>query len=744
MLTERAGASAQASATGTTPREALQAQGGGLKSPAHSPVRADIADAGTASSAAPADGRARAVIDAVEPQVDGGRFAAKCIAGEPTDLVAHCFADGHDQLRVLLAWRALPPGGTRDVLHAEAIPRSPPVAAPGGESGHAAFHEVEMRLASNDEWHAAVTFPAPGRYAFTVTAWVDALSSWHHDFQRRIDISDLRIAARVAVTLFEQASHRAGAVGQHEDAADLRAAAARLGDAAPTLEADSLRALALDASVLACAARHPDRSLAVSYPERVLVADRLRARYSSWYELFPRSAADEPGRHGTFADVEQRLPYVASMGFDVLYLPPIHPIGRERRKGRNNALEAVDGDVGSPWAIGAAEGGHGAIHPALGTAEDFRRLVSAARGHGIDLALDIALQCAPDHPWVQAHPQWFRHRPDGSIQYAENPPKKYQDIYPFDFETDDWRAMWAALRDIFEHWIAEGVTIFRVDNPHTKAFPFWEWCITDIKARHPEAIFLAEAFTRPKVMHRLAKVGFSQSYTYFTWRHSKHELTEYLTELAHTPAYHYFRPNFWPNTPDILDRALQGAGWAMFAQRLVLAATLCSNYGLYGPAYELMDHRALKEGGEEYLDSEKYQLRHWDLDRPDSLRHLIARLNKIRREHPALQDNRSLHFMPLDNEQLIAYSKRSRDGRDTLLVIVNVDAESAQAGWIDVDLDALGLAPETDYVVNDLLGHQRFTWRNGRNYVSLDPHHSPGHVFLVESGPRTEAQFDGY
>jgi starch synthase (maltosyl-transferring) len=691
-----------------------------------STVHADVALSGIASAAAPADGRVRAVIDAVEPQVDGGRFAAKCIAGEPTDLVAHCFADGHDRLRVVLAWRALGQA-TRDAGAAQDGAR-----------------EIEMRPGVNDEWHGAVTFPAPGRYAFTVTAWVDALASWRHDFERRIDIADLRVAAQVAAKLLEQAAGRAAAAGAPDDAAALRTAASRLGEAAPGLEPDSLRALALDESVLERAARHPDRSLAVAYPERVLVADRPRARFSTWYELFPRSACAEPGRHGTFADVEQRLPYVASMGFDVLYLPPIHPIGRERRKGRNNTLEAGEGDVGSPWAIGAAEGGHTEIHPALGTLADFGRLAAAARKHGIDVALDVAFQCAPDHPWVQAHPQWFRHRPDGSIQYAENPPKKYQDIYPFDFETEDWRALWLALRGIFDHWIAQGVTIFRVDNPHTKAFAFWEWCIADIKARHPEAIFLAEAFTRPKVMHRLAKLGFTQSYTYFTWRHSKHELAEYMTELAHTAAYHYFRPNFWPNTPDILDRAVQGASWPMFAQRLVLAATLCSSYGIYGPAWELMDNRALREGGEEYLDSEKYQLRHWDLERPDSLRHLIARVNAIRREHPALQDNRSLCFMPIDNEQLLAYSKRSRDGRDTVLVVVNLDAASAQAGWIDVNLDALGLAPDTDYVVHDLLDLRRFTWRNGRNYVLLDPHHSPAHVFVVEPGPRTETQFDGY
>ena len=671
--------------------------------------------AGVSSAAAPTDGRMRAVIDAVVPQVDNGRFAAKCIAGEPTDIVAHCFTDGHDRLRVLLHWWPEGPDDTRDI------------------------HEVEMVLDVNDEWHAAVTFPAPGRYGFRVTAWVDALRSWRHDFARRIDPDDMRLAAQAGAQLIEQAAERAV-----EDRASLQDWAQRLRDAAAQAEPEVLKALALDPALMERAERHPDRQFEVSFPERTLVADRAKARFSSWYELFPRSASPEAGRHGTFDDVRARLPYVARLGFDVLYFPPIHPIGRDKRKGRNNTLAAEGEDVGSPWAIGAAEGGHKSIHPALGTPEDFRRLVAEAKAAGLDVAMDIALQCAPDHPYVKQHPQWFRWRPDGTVQYAENPPKKYQDIYPFDFETDDWRALWQELKSIFDHWIGEGVSIFRVDNPHTKSFAFWEWCIADIKARHPEVLFLAEAFTRPKVMHRLAKLGFSQSYTYFTWRHTKQELTDYFTELAHGEGYHYFRPNVWPNTPDILNEQLHGAGRPVFTQRLVLAATLCSNYGIYGPAFELMDNRPAKPGSEEYLDSEKYQLRHWDLERPDSLCHLIARVNRIRQENPALHDNRSLRFMPVDNDRLIAYSKRSPDGGNTVLTVVNLDPEHTQAGWVDVNLDALGIAPETDYVVHDVLGQQRYTWRNGRNFVSLDPHHSPAHVFVVHAHPRSEREFNGF
>jgi starch synthase (maltosyl-transferring) len=669
-----------------------------------------------ASPPAPADGRVRAVIDAVVPQVDGGRFAAKCIAGEPTRITAHAFTDGHDKLRVRLHWWA--------------------------ESGEAAREEreIEMRAGHNDEWHADVVFPTPGRYAFRVTAWVDAFRSWRHDFARRVDAEDLRIAAQVGAQILDDAASRAEA----SEAQALRESAERLRKASSEAEPDVLKALALDATLAEQADRHADRTHAVTFPERRLVADRAKARFSSWYEMFPRSAAHEAGRHGTFDDVRERLQYVANMGFDVLYFPPIHPIGRERRKGRNNTLEAGPEDVGSPWAIGAAEGGHKSIHPSLGTPEDFRRLVAEAKQHGIDIAMDIALQCAPDHPYVKQHPQWFRWRPDGTVQYAENPPKKYQDIYPFDFETDDWRALWQELKSIFDHWIGEGVTIFRVDNPHTKSFAFWEWCIGEIKAQHPEVIFLAEAFTRPKVMHRLAKLGFTQSYTYFTWRHTKAELTEYFTELAHGPGYDYFRPNVWPNTPDILNEQLHHAARPVFAQRLVLAATLSSNYGLYGPAFELMENRPLKPGSEEYLDSEKYQLRHWDIERPDTLCHLVARVNRIRRDNPALHDNRSLRFMPVDNDQLIAYAKRSADGRNSVLTVVNLDPLNVQSGWVDVNLDALDIAPDTDYVLEDGLSQQRYTWRNGRNFVSLDPQHSPAHVFVVHAQPRTERDFDGF
>ena len=401
-------------------------------------------------------------------------------------------------------------------------------------------------------------------------------------------------------------------------------------------------------------------------PTYSVVVDPVRARFSAWYELFPRSASPDPARHGTFDDVIARLDYVRGLGFDTLYLPPISPIGRQFRKGPNNLPSQSMSDPGVPWAIGGPVGGHTAVHPELGDLGGFDRLVHEARRRGIEIALDIAFQTSPDHPWVTDHPEWFRARPDGTIQYAENPPKKYQDIYPFDFDSRDWRAMWQALNDVFRFWIGHGVTVFRVDNPHTKAFPFWEWCIADLKADHPEVLFLAEAFTRPKVMYRLAKLGFSQSYTYFTWRNNAREMQEYLEEITRPPVSDFFRPNFWPNTPDILHADLQTGGPAAFEARLVLAATLSANYGIYGPAFELGEAVPREPGSEEYLDSEKYQQRTWDLTGGERMRALITRVNAARRAHPALQTNERLLFHPVDNPNLLVYSKNTADQRDVI------------------------------------------------------------------------------
>jgi len=646
--------------------------------------------------------------------VDAGRFRAKCIAGEAVRIEAHCFTDGHDKLGVVLRWQA---------------------------SDEPASYEVEMTAQVNDVWTAQFTPPVPGRYRYTVLAWVDHFESWRRELERRNDLADIRIALTVGADLIDATAARAGA----QDASVLgnwatllRATAA---DRSGLPDVAAMLGLGLDPAKGAIVKRYADRRFAASCSLE-LVADRKRAQFSSWYELFPRIAPTQHGPHGTFRDVQARLPYLARMGFDVLYMPPIHPIGLSNRKGANNALVSGPEDVGSPWAIGSAQGGHKDILPELGSLADFKALLQAARALGIEIALDLAFQCAPDHPYVRAHPEWFKHRPDGTVQYAENPPKKYQDIYPFDFESEDWRGLWDELKSIMDYWIAQGVRIFRVDNPHTKAFSFWEWSIGEVTRQHPDVIFLAEAFTRPKVMQRLAKLGFTQSYTYFTWRTTKHELVEYFTDLSQGPGRDYFRPNVWPNTPDILHEALQSGLRSVFAARLILAATLSANYGIYGPAYELMESAAREPGSEEYRDSEKYQLRHWDFDRPDSLWPLIARINRIRRDNAALQSDRTLEFCPIDNDQLIAYVKRDDSSTNIILTVVNLDPHNTQSGWLSVILEKLGLAADQPFQVHDLLSDQRYQWQGPRNFVMLDPHRIPAHVFRIRRHLRREQDFD--
>lgn len=649
--------------------------------------------------------RARAMIERVSPEVDAGRFPIKRVIGEEVVVEADVFTDGHDQPRAVLLHRPV-----------------------GAET----WAEVEMRALGNDRWGAAFQVDALGRHEYTVIAWVDRFLTWRHDLSRRTDAADIGVALRIGATLLETAAEHADGEARQQ----LEHAAAELLAATP----EAGQALAQSAGLATLMAAHGER-LFVSEHDRVLevVVDAVRSRFSAWYELFPRSCG-ENGVHGTFADVEKKLPEIAAMGFDVLYLPPIHPIGRIFRKGPNNTLTAGPDDPGSPWAIGAAEGGHRDLHPQLGGAADFRHLVSAARAHGLEVAMDIAFQCAPDHPYVKEHPAWFRHRPDGSIQYAENPPKKYQDIYPFDFESADSDALWRELKGVMDHWIGEGVRIFRIDNPHTKPFPFWEWLINSVKAEHPDVIFLAEAFTRPKIMHRLAKLGFTQSYTYFTWRNTQKELIDYFTELSRHHSREYFRPNLWPNTPDILPEFLQYGGRPGFLLRVALAATLGANYGIYGPAYELMECEALKQGGEEYRDSEKFQLRQRDLNRPDSLSGYITRLNRIRRENPALHSDWSLAFHPIDNPLMLCYSKSA--GEDTLVMVANLDPHNVQAGWIELPLDELGLSDDTPFQAHDLLSGARYLWQGGRNYVRLDPHASPLHILRLRRRLRSERDFD--
>jgi starch synthase (maltosyl-transferring) len=652
----------------------------------------------------------RVVIEGVEPEIDGGRFPIKRSVGEEVVVAADIYADGHDVLATVLRYR---------------------------HAGEDAWKEAPMGPRVNDRWEARFTVTALGVYEYTLQAWVDRFASWRRDLSKKVEANqDVASELLEGAELVTQAAKR----GRAEDGEWLRWWADSLSkgdDLASRIKA------ALDPVLATVMTRHADRGSGAAY-ERILrvTVERPRARVGAWYEMFPRSAADEPGRHGIFQDVEKRLPYVRDMGFDVLYLPPIHPIGRSFRKGPNNTLTAGPDDPGSPWGIGAGEGGHTAVHPQLGTLEDFDHLLAAAREHHLEIALDIAFQCSPDHPWVREHPEWFRHRPDGTIKYAENPPKKYQDIYPLDFECADWQSLWQALLDVMLFLCQRGVRIFRVDNPHTKSFRFWEWLIAEIQPRYPDTIFLSEAFTRPKVMRYLAKSGFSQSYTYFTWRNNKHELTEYFTELTQTQVREYMRPNLFANTPDILSEYLQYGGRAAFYIRFVLAATLGASYGIYGPPFETFQHQAVKQGSEEYLDSEKYQVRHWDWGQANVFREFIARVNAIRRDNPALHANERLRFYPTDNEQLLFYGKSTADLANIILVVVNLDPHHTQSGWVRVPLQELGLRADEPYQVHDLLTEARYLWNGESNFVRLDPQANVTHIFRLRKRVRTEKDFD--
>jgi starch synthase (maltosyl-transferring) len=652
------------------------------------------------------DGRRRVVIEAAAPEVDGGRFPIKRAVGESVAVEADVFADGHDVLACVFRYR---------------------------HRSSDAWTEAPMRPLVNDRWRGEFTVTALGTYAYTLEAWVDRFATWSRQYAKRVEAGqDVKAELEVGARLVDAAAGRASGA----DAARLIAHAAAL--RAGTKQAAS--ALAGDLGELM--SRHADRSPSTAYQRELeVVVEPIRARVGAWYELFPRSAG-APGRHGTFRDVETRLPYIAGMGFDVLYLPPIHPIGSTHRKGANNSDKPVPGGPGSPWAIGSAQGGHKAIDPALGTFEDFQHLLRAAGEQHLDIALDLAFQCSPDHPYAREHPEWFRHRPDGSIQYAENPPKKYEDIFPLDFETEQWRELWEELLSVVMFWIGKGVKIFRVDNPHTKPFAFWQWLIGNVKRDHPEVIFLAEAFTRPKVMYRLAKLGFSQSYTYFAWRNTAWELTQYLTELTQTGVAEFFRPNLWPNTPDILTEYLQHGGRPAFAARFALAATLGASYGIYGPAFELCEGRAREAGSEEYLDSEKYQLRSWDLENPDSLRELITRVNQIRKENPALHGDRSLRFHATENNQLIAYTKHTPDLADVVLTVVNLDPHHPQVGTVTLPLEELGLPRDGSYQAHELITGARYLWNGPRNYVAINPQSIPAQIFRFRRHVRSEHDFE--
>jgi starch synthase (maltosyl-transferring) len=645
----------------------------------------------------------RPAIEGVTPEIDAGKFPIKRTVGEDVVVQADIFADGHDALSAVVLYR----------LYSEDN-----------------WREAPMRFVDNDRWQGQFRIAAQENYSYSVEAWVDPFQTWVRGLIKKYEAGqDVAMDVRVGAELAQAASKRAAGA----DARSLADLAVKLNK----LSASDLAAAVATGRGVDLAAlmqRYPDRRASTIYGKQLAVTvDREKARFSAWYEMFPRSCTRDPKKSGTFRDCIARLDYVAQMGFDVLYLPPIHPIGITERKGKNNTTNPAPGDTGSPWAIGAKEGGHKGIHPELGTLEDFRALLLKARDKGIEIALDIAYQCSPDHPYVKEHPEWFLHRPDGSIQYAENPPKKYQDIYPFHFDGESAGALREELKSVVLYWATQGVRIFRVDNPHTKPFVFWEWLIAEVRREYPDAIFLAEAFTRPKVMYRLAKLGFTQSYTYFAWRNNKAELTEYLTELTQPPVRDFFRMNLWPNTPDILTEPFQSGGRAVFMSRLVLAATLSASYGVYGPAYELCENRAVAAGSEEYLDSEKYQIRVWDIDSAGSLRGLIADVNSIRRENPALQSNERLRFHRVDNDQLIAYSKMSEDSANRILVVVNLDPRNTQSGFVEVAMEQFGLAPDAAFEVEDLLTGARYGWRGSRNYVALNPGKMPAHIFRVRA-----------
>ena len=660
---------------------------------------------------APPDGRSRVIIENVTPEIDGGTFAAKRVCGERVIVEADIFADGHEMISGMLLFR---------------------------REAEKKWHETALKLVVNDRWRADFRVDEIGRYRYTLAAWIDRFQSWRRDLQKRAEVDEhSELDILTGALIIEQAARRASA----SDKKKLLEAIELLRDEDTSLSTKLTAALSDD--LLELVQRYPDRDGDTRYgKELAVVVDREKARFSAWYEMFPRSSAVEPGVHGTFKDCERLLSYVASMGFDTLYLPPIHPVGYTHRKGKNNSITAAADDPGSPWAIGSAEGGHKSIHPQLGTVEEFMSFVAKAESLDLEVALDLAYQCSPDHPYVREHPKWFRWRPDGTVQFAENPPKKYQDIYPLDFTTEEWRALWEELKSIVEFWREQGIRIFRVDNPHTKPLPFWQWLIDTVKQDHPEVIFLAEAFTRPKVMYRLGKLGFTQSYSYFTWRNTKAEITEYFQELTQTEVREYFRPNLWPNTPDILPEYLQFGGRAAFMLRLVLAATLSGNYGIYGPAFELLENRPREAGSEEYLDSEKYEIKHWNRESADSLKDFITRINKIRKDNPALKCDWSLCFHEIDNEQMVCYTKRTEDLGNIILVVVNLDPHHVQSGWVRIPLEPLQLAATDSYQAHDLLTGARFLWHGARNYVQLDPKNGPAHILRLRRRIRREQDFD--
>jgi starch synthase (maltosyl-transferring) len=638
------------------------------------------------------NGQQRVIIENVQPQVDGGMYPAKRTVGESVIVTADIFCDGHDHLRAHLLYK---------------------------KEGVDEWQSVEMQHHVNDLWSASFHVGEKTTYVFAILAWIDHFDTWYDGFKKKANAKvDVKVEILEGIEYLNKLSK--GKERVLEDA--IRQLQGSYDDAVSFVLSDGFREIVHN---------YPFIQNAVTTDDQwKVVVEHKKANFSAWYELFPRSASLE-GKHGTFRDVIRLLPRIASMGFDVLYLPPIHPIGKVNRKGKNNSVTSQPGEPGSPWAIGSDEGGHKSIHRELGTLDDYKKLIKEAKKLGIDIAMDVAFQCAPDHPYVKEHPKWFKQRPDGTIQYAENPPKKYQDIYPFNFETEEWKSLWEELLSVFTYWIDQGVRIFRVDNPHTKPIPFWEWVIDEVNKRYEDIIFLSEAFTRPKIMSALAKVGFTQSYTYFTWRVSKQELQEYMNELVNGPSRNYFRPNFWPNTPDILPYHLQHQGENIFIIRLALAATLTSNYGMYGPAYEFYDNSPVP-AREEYFDSEKYEIKLHDWKKTNRMTDIITMLNRARKENAALQSTWNIHFCQIEDQNLLAYIKATDDLTNVFLVVVNLDPNARHSGFVQLPKGLLKLGDHINIKLHDLIMDEHYTWTQEWNYVELDPYKMPFHLFKLE------------
>ena len=638
------------------------------------------------------------VVENLQPLLDGGRFPIKRIVGEDLAVEADIFKDGHDVVAAVLKWRVL---------------------------GQRAWREAPMSFVDNDRWRGICTLYDEAIHEYTVEAWTDSFRSWQQEFAKKFQggISDLQSEALEGAALVKAAAGRA------RDRAD-RTRLDEFSEEISSAANSETYAIAQSAELDVLMATYPDRFDAMQYdPAPRVIVDRSAALFAAWYEFFPRSAEGHGDRGSTFRDCLPRVDDAKAMGFDVIYLPPIHPIGHANRKGRNNSITSEPGDPGVPWAIGSEAGGHKAVEPSLGTLADFDWLQKEVRKRGMEIALDFALNCSPDHPYVKEHPEWFYKRPDGTIKYAENPPKKYEDIYPLNFRCENWRELWAEIKSIVLFWAERGVRIFRVDNPHTKPVAFWEYLITGVREKYPDTIFLSEAFTRPKMMKALAKAGFNQSYTYFTWRNSKRELIEYFTELTQTEMSEYFRPNLWPNTPDILPFVLQEGGRPAFMIRVLLAATLSPLYGIYS-GYELCENEPLP-GREEYLDSEKYQFKQRDWNAPGNIKDWITRLNKIRKQNRALQLYSNLRFYPAENDAILFYAKMTAARDNIILVVVNLDSHRKQHSFVDVPIEQFGQMESDEYRVQDLLGGATYTWRGRRNYVELDPEMQPAHIFLV-------------